>query len=274
MNLNNLKIDLHIHTNASDGTWSNVELLKNIYEKNIKIFSITDHDTITNSIKMISMVPDDLYFIVGVEITCTLDGKEFHILGYDFDIHNKALNNLLVFNRIQREESNKKVIQYAYDTNMLDTIENYSTYEYDKARGGWESLNYLYDNKVISNLKDYFQLAKSSNEFLVLKEPQEVIEIIKDAGGYAFLAHPSGYTNGSNLSIECLERFKNFGISGIECYSPYLKSLEDAAYYINFCKENDLMISAGSDCHGGFTNRDLGSPEVNLNQLDLRFIKI
>lgn len=64
------------------------------------------------------------------------------------------------------------------------------------------------------------------------------------------MAHPSAYVKGDNLSIKILNEWKDYGICGIECYSPYLKSMEDADYYIKFCNENNLMISVGSDCHG------------------------
>ena len=121
-------------------------------------------------------------------------------------------------------------------------------------------------------MKDYFEILKPSNKRLCFKNPKEVIDIIKGAGGYSFLAHPSAYENGEILSINVLEEFRDYGISGVECFSPYLKNIEDANYYVKFCKENDLMISAGSDCHGEFNNRSLGIPKVTFEQLRLDFI--
>lgn len=269
----NFKVDLHIHTTASDGTWTNEELLQQIKEKNIKIFSITDHDTITNSVKMIDMIPKDIYYFVGVEISTTYKGKEYHITAYDFDIHNKKLNELLSFNENKRKEFNAKLIQHAYEINKLENIKSYDSYNYDKKRGGWDSLNYLYDNKAIDNLNDYFDLIKSYNEKLVFKEPHEVIEIIKNAGGHSFLAHPSAYESGKILPSEVLKEWRDFGISGVECYSPYLNNINDAEIYWKFCRDNMLMISGGSDCHGDFNSRYLGDPEVNIWNIQIDFLE-
>lgn len=268
------QVDMHIHTNASDGTWTVKELLELIIKNKIKVFSITDHDTIENSVRILGSIPNDICYVIGAEISSTYNGEEYHITAYNFDYRNSKLNELLKFNQIQRKEFNNKVIQYVKEANKIKDIKDYYYYRYDRSRGGWESLNYLIDKKIVKDLREYFEIIKSSNERLYFKNPKEVIETIKDAGGYSFLAHPSAYKKGEKLSLEILKELKNYGVSGIECYSPYLKDTEDADYYVRFCEEYDLMISAGSDCHGEFNNRTLGVPKINIDKLKLDFIKI
>ncbi len=268
----NWQVDMHMHTTASDGTWSTEELLERIIENNIQVFSITDHDSTYNSLKIISNIPDDIYYVIGVEISCTYNDHEYHITAYDFDYENEDLKELLKFNQMQRIENNTKIIEYLKKINSIEDIEDYFTYKYDTARGGWNSLNYLLDKNIIKDMRDYFVITKSSNERLCFKDPKEVIDVIEGAGGYSFLAHPSAYENGEILSINIIEEFRDFGISGVECFSPYLKNVEDANFYVNFCEKNNLMISAGSDCHGGFNNRILGVPKVTMNDVRLDFI--
>lgn len=267
------QVDMHIHTTASDGTWTTEELLQQIIKSNIKVFSVTDHDTIENSVKMLHMIPDDIFYFLGVEISCTYRDEEYHIAAYDFDYKNSRLNELLKYNQLQRKEFNTKIVQYAKEVNTLKDIKDYISYNYNKKRGGWDSLNYLYDNNVIKDFKEYFELIESSNEKLYFKHPEEIIKTIRDAGGYSILAHPSAYENGHKLSLEILKEWKNYGVSGIECFSPYLSNIEDANYYVKFCKDNNLMISAGSDCHGEFNDRMLGIPKVNMDKIELEFIK-
>ncbi len=173
----------------------------------------------------------------------------------------------------ERKEFNTKIIQYVKEINKIKDIKDYYSYNYNRKRGGWESLNYLLDKDVVRNLREYFEIIKLSNEKLCFKNPKEVIETIKEAGGYSFLAHPSAYEKGEKLSLEILREWKSYGISGIECFSPYLKNIEDANYYISFCEENHLMISAGSDCHGEFNDRALGIPKINIDKVKLEFIK-
>lgn len=267
------QVDMHIHTTASDGTWTVEELLELIIEKDIKLFSITDHDNIESSIKMLDIVPDDIGYIMGTEVSCTYNNEEYHITAYNFDFRNLELNKLIRFNQKQRTEFNTKVIEFVKQMGKIEDITDYFLYKYDSKRGGWESLNYLLDKDIVKDMGEYFEIVNSSGEKLCFKSPREVIEIIKSAGGYPFLAHPSAYTKGDNLSIKVLEEWKDYGISGIECFSPYLKNIDDADYYVKFCDENNLMISAGSDCHGGFNNRVLGTPKVSIDKLRLDFGK-
>lgn len=268
------KVDMHIHTNESDGTWDIDELLKHLINRNIKVFSITDHDTINNSIRMMDIIPNDIYYTVGVEISTTYKGKEYHITAYNFDYKNFKLNELLEFNQFQRKKYNYKIVQYIKTINKIENIEDYYSYEYDNKRGGWDSLNYLLDKRIIKNLDEYFKLVELSKEKLLFKSPKEVIKTIKNAGGYSFLAHPSAYENGEKLSLKVLEKWREYGIDGIECFSPYLRNIEDSSYYLDFCRHNNMLISAGSDCHGEFNNRTLGIPSVNFNEVRLDFITI
>ena len=268
----NWQVDMHMHTTASDGTWTAEELLDGIIENNIKVFSITDHDSTFNSVSIIDRIPDDICYMVGVEISSTYNNQEYHITAYDFDYENYELQELLNFNILEKEGFDIKVIEYIKETNLIEDIEDFHLYEYNRARGGWNSLNYLLDKNIVKDMKDYFEILKPSNKRLCFKNPKEVIDIIKGAGGYSFLAHPIAYENGEILSINGLEEVRDYGISCVECFSPYLKNIEDANYYVKFCKENDLMISAGSDCHGEFNNRSLGIPKVTFEQLRLDFI--
>lgn len=273
MRKRNCHVDMHIHTTASDGTWTVDELLELIIDKNIKVFSVTDHDTIENSIKMLDMVPNNICYVIGVEISCRYSGQEYHITAYNFDYKNSKLNELLKFNQAQRGEFNIEVVQYVKEMNMIKDIKDYFSYEYDRRRGGWESLNYLLDKNIVKNLREYFEIIKLMNKRLTFKTPKEVIETIKEAGGYSFLAHPSGYSKGEKLPFHILKEWRDYGISGIECFSPYLKDIEDARYYVKFCEQNNLMISAGSDCHGKFNNRTLGVPKVSIDEIKLDFVK-
>lgn len=268
----NYQVDMHLHTSASDGTWTREELLDHIKEKDIKVFSITDHDTTENSLKIMTSIPNDISYVIGVEISCTYNNQEYHITAYDFDYEDVELQELLQFNMLQRNENNTKIIKYLIDVNILSDIEDYFTYKYEANRGGWKSLNYLLDKNIVKDMRGYFEIMERSNERLCFKEPKEVIDIIKAAGGYSFLAHPSAYVKVEKLPLKILKDWLDYGIDGIECYSPYLKDIEDAKYYVNFCNENNLMISAGSDCHGEFNNRTLGVPKVTMDKVRLDFI--
>lgn len=203
----NWQVDMHLHTSASDGTWTAEELLERIIGKDIKVFSITDHDTIENSLKIMDSIPSDICYVIGVEISSTNDDQEYHITAYDFDYKNLELQELLKFNMLQRNENNTAIIKYLKKVNRLIDIEDYLTYEPEGSRGGWKSLNYLLDKNIIEDMRGYFEIMESSNERLCFKDPKEVIDIIRAAGGHSFLAHPSAYEKGEKLSLKVLREW-------------------------------------------------------------------
>lgn len=254
-------VDMHLHTNASDGTWSVEELIEEVNNKDIRYFSITDHDTLKNSKKALQIIPENKEFVIGVEISSTYKNREYHILAYDFDPNNDALVELLTNNQKIRQKHNDDIIKYVKEYELVNNVEDYSNYTADLKRGGWKSLNYLLDKGIVKDLSDYLKLMEISNLTIEFNKPKQVIDRIKKAGGYAILAHPSAYGE-DFIDDKVFELWKSFGIDGIECYSPYLEGKEVADYCVEFCKSNNLMISGGSDCHGHFNERSVGEPKV------------
>jgi predicted metal-dependent phosphoesterase TrpH len=261
-------VDLHIHTNASDGTWDIKETIAMIIEKNIKYFSITDHDTIKNSLEALNYVPRNKRFVLGSEISSTYKGTEYHILAYGFDPENEALKELMNDNQLIRGKYNDDLVNYVKEYELVNDINDYKNYVWDSERGGWKSLNYLMDKGIVTSLESYFELIEISQLKLEFQSPAVVIKRIHQAGGYSFLAHPSAYGE-KFMATEFLDEWKAFGINGIECYSPYFEDEKDVTYYVKYCKENNLMISGGSDCHGKFNNRFIGVPKVTWDDTTL-----
>ena len=265
------RVDLHIHTNASDGTWGVKELIDEVLKKDIRFFSITDHDDISNVKEMLNHDLDDkLNFLKGVEISSSLDGIEFHITAYNYDIDNKELNNLLKSNRKTRDDFNKKIIRYFEKVNNLKLLNQYNEYKHEHKRGGWKSLNFLIDKRLVTDLNDFFVKVSNMEAAMTFLHPKKVVEIVHQANGFAFLAHPASYFKKKFLSKDYLRQFATVGIDGLEAYSPYLDDLVDADYYVDFCQNNNLMFSAGSDCHGDFIEeRKVGKPNVFLEDINI-----
>lgn len=263
-----LKTDLHIHTWASDGTWSPEILIEKLNEKKIKIFSITDHDTIKSSEEMVDIVPEsEMIFIPGVEVASTYKDREYHLTVYKY---NKTLDflNLIDWNNERRLEYNYKFIDLLSKKHENVGLDDYfNNYFEDPLRGGWKALNYLIDKGIYGSIFDYFDGLKETNLKLEFKDPEEVIEIAKKEGASVFLAHPSYYFKDGVMPLDELEYWKNAGIHGIECYTPYAPDKNRIDYYKDYCNKNDLMISGGSDCHGDFLTRQLGYPSINIKDL-------
>ena len=98
------KVDLHIHSIASDGTDTPEELLENIRRGGITVFSITDHDTIQGAMRMDEIAPEDVKFIRGIEFSCRMVSGKCHILGFDYDPSNAEFIKALEMVRTLRRE--------------------------------------------------------------------------------------------------------------------------------------------------------------------------
>ncbi len=271
-----LHVDLHIHTNASDGCWSPNQLIKEILLKQIKIFSVTDHDCISNiEILKELAVKEDLKFIEGVEISCKRHGNIYHILGYGIDINNSSLKTFLDNNVNLSESHDYECAKILKESGHNIDLSQYSSYNYEKQRGGWKLLNFLIDSGICSDADDF--LGRVLSKDLHSKtpnypSPEEAIKIIMQAKGIPVLAHPGYYQHNGKL-FELLEYFNLAGIQGIECYHPENNN-EATNFCVNFCKRSNLYITGGSDSHGvyqerEFSGHELGVPFISVEQLKL-----
>lgn len=264
-----VQVDMHMHTVASDGTQTPSELLNEINEKNIKVFAITDHDSVDSVREMLTLTKDmDLVYIPGVEISTTYEGKEIHLLTYGLLPENECLKEILADNIAVRDLFNIKIIDYIKTLNSDVSLEDYLAYNRDPSWGGWKAENYLRSIGAIRHLRDLFDMLSSLKERMTFKSPDQIIAQLKEQGAKIILAHPPAYYSGEKLPIEFLDYFRKIGIDGIECYSPYYKVESQSSYYTEYCKKHKLMVSCGSDYHGAFIEtRHLGYPEKYSDDL-------
>ncbi|MCR4430837.1 MAG: PHP domain-containing protein [Tepidanaerobacteraceae bacterium] len=276
-NTDNIKVDLHVHTTASDGTWPPEKLVENMLGAGIEIFAVTDHDTTENLAQVASAARErGLKFIAGVEINATCSGRNYHILGLGIDPGNKELQMLLKKNRELTEAKDDESIKFLEGKFPQVSFDEYKEYVNNPARGGWKALNYLIDKKLCTSYKDFFSLFEGwGNPFekLIFAPPDEVIKTIHMAGGVSILAHPgAGFYNGGYKDL--IAFMIGEGIRGIECYHPE-NSPEITRYCLEICQSKNLLVTGGSDCHGEFVvGRHLGHPDVRLSQLKLDGIHI
>lgn len=262
-------IDLHMHTTASDGTQTPSELLVAIQEKNISLFSITDHDSVSNIDEMILLSGKaNVPFIPGVEVSASYKGQEFHLLVYGIRTDDTELSKVLSTNQHIRESHNRKVIEYVSKFTPEVNLSDYDAYERNPRVGGWKSENYLSDMNVTHSLNDFFDIVNKMEEQLNFPNLEELLPRLSDLGYPVVLAHPPAYNRRQLLTFKTLDELRNLGISGIECYSPYFRFESDSTYYRNYSKRNNLMITCGSDYHGDFIPaRVLGIPRIVADQV-------
>ncbi|MGD0154188.1 MAG: PHP domain-containing protein, partial [Thermacetogeniaceae bacterium] len=270
--INDARVDLHIHTTASDGTWNPGQLMSKLLDSGIGLFAVTDHDSVDNLAETAVIAREHgLGFVPGVEINTTYQRRNYHLLGLGIDSAAPELRALLATNRELTEQIDADSIRYLESVIPEVCYEECRSYVNRPERGGWKTLNYLIDKGLCSNHRDFLALFKewgSPFERLVFASPGAAIGAIVRAGGVPVLAHPGAdfYHRDYRAVISYMI---GQGIRGIECYHPE-NGPEITRYCLAVSQSKKLLVTGGSDCHGDFVPaRRLGCPEIRWSQLNL-----
>lgn len=265
------KADLHIHSYASDGQWRPEEIVAEVKKNGIRTFAVCDHDEVTCIPYIEALVKDtDLNYIKGVEISVSYNDREHHILTYFVDETNETLNQVIGHNRSVRDKYNEHLIEFLKKDYPNVSQEDFDAYEYMPYQGGWRFYGYLIDRGIIKTLGDYFAVVKAFVYKKEFKDPKEIIPLLTSLGYVPILAHPPAYAEGDLYPEDQLDIWREMGIKGLECYTQYMKDQDNAQYYVDYCHKHDLIITGGSDCHGGFAGRRLGHPHVTEDMITLK----
>lgn len=249
-------VDLHIHTYYSDGTMSPKEVVEDAKRKNLGIIAITDHDVL-DSYEELKVEAEKVGIIAirGVEIDSIFEGHLVHLLAYKFE-DNEKLFKLINHAKEQLLETSIELIRRMENDYEGISLEDYNSYEYERRKGGWKGIHYLHDRKITEGLFDgvkFYGKYDCGHEKFAFPSVGEVCNTVHDANGYVVLAHPCNYYSNKNKEdiLEKLEILKSLGIDGVECYYPANSDLMTNTC-LEFCKDNNLIITAGSDGHGDF----------------------
>ena len=284
-------IDLHIHTKYSDGVNSVKEILLLSHNLDLNTISITDHDTTLAYNELLDINYKELFsgnIMFGIEISSKYKGHKIELLAYNFD------NYKLINNNVRRDSyrNNKKmhdiirderigliykfkslglVVDYFYLDNLfIDYFEsrlynslflnnNINTIK-DRLGDCYYEAGYDFFRKCVTNPDTPFYIDYSE----LNQDINEICDLIHDNDGLVFLAHPLLYGIKDLKKMFC--EYPN--IDGLECYyNGFNKDEIDSL--VNLAKDNNLLISGGSDYHGkkGFKNQ-LGHSMLGKSYID------
>ena len=266
-----LRADLHLHTTASDGRWPPEQLIEEMQRAGIGLFSVTDHDSLGSLAETAEKVRGNgLCFLPGVELSARLDGQVYHLLGYGFEPAEPHLVSFVEANNARLHRGSDDAVRLLAEAGYPISLDDYATYTWDRQRGGWKALNFLIDQGLCRDVRSYF--SELFGDGLVHPEPdypspEKVIAVVRQAGGEVILAHPgASFYNG--LDVGRLDRLVEMGLAGVECYS-FHHDEGTTRFFLEYCHRRNLLVTGGSDCHGGFAGRALGIPPVYASDLRL-----
>lgn len=250
-------IDLHIHTNNSDGKMSPKELVQLYESKGFKLISFTDHDSIKayEEIKNLK-VPESIKVISGVELTLDENGYEFHILSYGFEIDEDKRK----FLRLIKEKKRKGTINRIKRINEKLKLDGLNEVDGEELMLGKIPYSYQIANAIMKSNNISYDIAYKKFVVPIRSSLIRNLPSIKDAHQAGFqnliLAHPfSKYhsleeycnTQQKNL-LESLKYLFSKGLTGIEVYSPR-HSNDQISFLKRNVQGNYLLTTCGSDFH-------------------------
>ena len=272
-------IDLHIHTNKSDGTLSPREVVEEAIKNRVSAIAIADHDTIdAYSDELFDYAEsNNIILVPAVEISTKTKKCGIHVLGYNFDLNDQNFREKLEKLRNARHDYlygvSEKLEELGYKVNVdeLDKIEAVT-----KAH---ISLDVISNKENEEILMKNFGHIPNKGEFIetIMNEgcpayvkkvtitPGEAADLIRSAGGKAVLAHPVAYSYEDGLTEEdILELVKDMKVEAIEGNYLYVDRddmmHDDTDKWNTFAKNNNLISTIGSDFH----NKDGLRPEIGF----------
>jgi len=243
------RVDLHIHSNRSDGSFTCEEIIDYACQHNLKAISITDHDDISGleSAKKYSK-QKGIEFINGIEISARAHTFDLHLLGYFFDHTNKYLVEYVEFFQNERYKRAKKIVKL---------LKNYGiniSFDLIKQNAGEGSIGRPHIADAMVEEGSVYNYYDAFNKYIgdgcpccVPKykiSPAEAIALINRAGGICVIAHP-----GTDVTNNGLMDLVKSGLEGIETIHPR-HSQEQVDHYRELIQQHDLLETGGSDCHG------------------------
>ena len=273
--MDKMYVDLHVHSYFSDGSMSPAEIVEAAVENGVGLLAIADHNILEcNYLAPELCFAHGINYIHAVEIdTLDKDGLQ-HILAYGFDITNSLFVDFIKHSRFLLDEMSIKLIECMQSDYLSISVNDFFEYEYNKQLGGWKGLHYLLDKGISSSLKDGMRFYSDygvTHSKAGFSSIAATAHRIKNAGGYSVLSHPGDMLDTSDINSfkEEMKRIISYGVDGIECYYPNNSEAVTQAC-LEVCNEYDLIITAGSDCHGTFITNRVGEMDIPVSNLRLK----
>lgn len=264
--------DLHIHTNYSDGLLSPEEVIDLAIEKNLDGIAITDHDTvdgIETAIKYNSSLGKKLHIIPGIEFGSIENNGEVHILGYFIDYKSSEILDLSKELKKNRFRRSLKIVERLNHIGLDISMEDIDPLASEEIISRSHIAMALVQKNYVKDIDDAFNLYLNRGQIAYVEklapDIKTTINIIHRLGGIAVLAHP-GLIKNKTIIKRCID----YNIDGIEAIHSKHSS-NDVKYLLNIAKENNLIITGGSDCHGRIINGKylMGKYYININHIPI-----
>ena len=276
-----MRVDLHLHTTASDGTDTPSELVFRAEKKGLSVISVTDHDTVEGIAEARAALPTGMTLISGVELSCVTSGEggfRCHILGYGINPDAAPMKAAIERGIVKRREKLNARLDYIRRSfGITFTKEELSELE------SYNSVSKLHIARLLIKHGYADTIGEAIDKYIGVKAPDDridakmSIEAILSSGGIPVYAHPIGGEREVRLTPDELYRratvLRDMGALGLEAYySRYTAA--DRAPIIRAAEELGMLVSGGSDYHGVNKTVPLGCLDADNVEITAERISI
>jgi 3',5'-nucleoside bisphosphate phosphatase len=254
-----MRIDLHVHTTASDGMLTPAQLVEALRRVDIQVFGVTDHDTVDGLAEAHHAAEAaGLTLVPAIELSAYWGKVEFHILGYFIDPDCAALREFLEATRDARHTRLHAMLSRLHAMGMAVSAENVIGRATNGNVGRPHLARALVERGFVSSTDEAFDRYLGTDKPAYVPRPDvsvgDAIRIIREAGGIASLAHP-----GLHNRDDAIPDLVKAGLEAIEAYHPQ-HGVGRAAHYRRLARRYGLLITGGSDYHGETAGDHASSP--------------
>ena len=267
-----MRIDLHTHSSASDGTDPPAEVMRRARERGVDVVALTDHDTAAGHSEARAAAspgtsgpagppdPPGLTFVPGMELSCRLNGRSLHLLAYLFDPAHPGLAAETASIRDDRVRRARAMVAKLATLGAGVTWEQVAAIAGDSVVGRPHIARAMAAAGVISDPAEAFTAewigdGGRAYEDKYALDPSVAIGLVRDAGGVSVLAHPG--TPGYEVPDEVIARLTAAGLAGVEVWHPEQPAAERARARA-LADDLGLAATGGSDDHGALTGYRIG----------------
>jgi 3',5'-nucleoside bisphosphate phosphatase len=256
-----VRIDLHVHSSASDGTDAPAEVIRRAGAAGLDVLALTDHDTQAGVAQARAALPAGLTLVPGMELSCQLGGRSVHLLGYLFDPADPALSAETELIRDDRTYRAKAMVERLAELGAGVSWEQVAAIADGAVVGRPHLARALAASGAIATPADAFTadwIGDGGRAFVDRYAPDltRAAGLVRAAGGVPVLAHPR--SPGYEIPDEVIVGLAKAGLCGIEVFHPDHDQAERERLTL-LADSLDLITTGGSDDHGSFNNHGLGA---------------
>lgn len=251
--MNNVKLDLHIHSVYSDGLYTPAQIVAEAKDKDLAVVALTDHDTLDGIPEfLVEAKRLGVRAVYGVEFTCRMNGRDVHILGYDFRPTDPGIQGLIDnFIELQSLFTLQRITNFeekwgkTVDIELLPLDGNFTPIRL----AYWLlETGHLTEEEFPQRIRDIYPLFELGDQVFPMNYAphlplaEDAVAIIRKAGGFPVLAHPQSM----EITFAEMQRLYARGLKGIEVFYPD----QDPVPYLHWAERLALAVTAGTDYHG------------------------